>query len=326
MKIIPLKVENEYVEGAGIVLGAMGSHDSITLRVTFDDEWAKLYKYATFRNSKGYNPKVVILTKLNAVEDMENTFDVLVPGECMEFQGLMSVTFTGYGITEDGNEESESTNTTTAKMRVLPSDYMIADDGSVTPTLAQQLQTQIDIISSEQGTGVPLGGTEHQLLRKKSDASFDMEWFTPEEHVKHNGSKLYDNDGVTQIFPETKMENITDAEGSSLDGVITKHIRNGIAWKNVASGETIPEGATETLLMFLCVSNNASYGYESMIIPRYLISLGIFQNGFYKVVYSPTDTQYYSNFTFYITADGVFTYTASSENPYYTPTLLCHYR
>lgn len=146
MRTVSLTVQTEYVAGAGVVAGAEGT-SSTTVRVEFID-WSGLSKYATTRNAKGENPTVTVLTTDKLVPETEDTYEFEIPSNAMDEEGLMSITFTGYEV-ENGNETSTVTNTATAKLRVLPSDYMPADDGSVTPTIAQQLQAEIDEIKDD---------------------------------------------------------------------------------------------------------------------------------------------------------------------------------
>lgn len=146
VRIIPCQVTNEYVRGSGVVVGAAGSHDDVVLRLTFNDMWAGLSKYATFRDALGQNPTLILITDSAAVPNAENTYDVSVPAAGKSREGRMMLTLSGYTITE-GVEEDAATVTTTAYFRVLPSDYSILEDGSVNATLAQQLHGEIDAIN-----------------------------------------------------------------------------------------------------------------------------------------------------------------------------------
>ena len=60
-RIIECQVNDEYVVGAGVPIGASGSHDDVILRLKFNDTWAGLYIYATFRDALGGHPTVVLL-------------------------------------------------------------------------------------------------------------------------------------------------------------------------------------------------------------------------------------------------------------------------
>ena len=144
MKTINLTVSEEYVAGAGIIAGAMGSADSTTIHVTFED-WDGLSKYATTRNSRGESATVTALTTDKLVDGTTNEYEFTIPSSAMAYEGQMTVTFTGYEVV-NGNEVSTVTNTATAYLRVLPSDWASADDNSITPTLYEQLQAEIDDI------------------------------------------------------------------------------------------------------------------------------------------------------------------------------------
>ena len=148
MKTVQLKVDQEYVQGAGVVLGAKGSNLTTYIQVEFTEDWDALSKYVTTRDAKGLHPEVIVLTPLMLVPETERTYSFPVSGYAMGEEGLMSVTFTGYKV-EDGNETTAVINTATAKLRVLPSDYSLMEDGSITPTIAQQLQAEIEEIKED---------------------------------------------------------------------------------------------------------------------------------------------------------------------------------
>jgi hypothetical protein len=156
-RTIRLTVENEYVHGAGVPVGAAGSHDEVELEVTFvGDVWLGTSKYVTFRDALGQSPRLKMLLDsemVRSVAENDNgeiceTIVVSVPYASKLHAGNMSVTFTGYTVaTEtDGDVttayEDTCVHTTTAYFRVLPSDYVILEDGSFGNdlTLAQQCQ------------------------------------------------------------------------------------------------------------------------------------------------------------------------------------------
>ena len=175
-RIIECQVNDEYVVGSGVPIGAAGSHDDVILRLKFNDTWAGLYIYATFRDALGGHPTVVLLLPTMLVDGKARTYDVTIPAAAKLYNGKATVTLTGYLTkqeqTEDGIErtaEASVTNTATAYFPVLPSNYVVADDGSVDPTLAQQLQGEITLheknVSEElEGirAGVDAGIEEHK--------------------------------------------------------------------------------------------------------------------------------------------------------------------
>ena len=138
-RIIEIEVRDEYVLWAGVVIGAAGSHDDVILRIAFGRSWAALNIYATFRDALGENPTVILLTPTMRTGGEDMTYDVTIPPTAKRLDGRASLTLTGYIVTSDGVEEDRATNTTTAYFRVLPSDFALADDGSIDATLAQQM-------------------------------------------------------------------------------------------------------------------------------------------------------------------------------------------
>ena len=160
-RTIKLTVENEYVSGAGVPIGAAGSHDEVEMEVTFvGDVWLVTDKYVTFRDALGRNPNEIVL-KSEMVKSMDTneagenmqTYTFPVPGIAKTYAGESSVTFTGYTLEKGSGKENSCITTTTAYFRVLPSDYSILDDESMKkdPTLAQQVQSMYNAWTEEDG-------------------------------------------------------------------------------------------------------------------------------------------------------------------------------
>ena len=52
-RIIPIEINNEYVIGGGVVVGAAGSHDDVVLQITFSPMWAGLAKSIVWLDADG---------------------------------------------------------------------------------------------------------------------------------------------------------------------------------------------------------------------------------------------------------------------------------
>ena len=142
-RIIECQVSDEYVLGAGVVVGAAGSHDDVVLRLTFGEMWIGLNIYATFRDAFGENPTLVAILPSMLVAGEVMVYDVPIPAAAKRHQGQMMLTLTGYSIV-DGVQEDSAINTATAYFRVLQSNFALFDDESVDATIAQQMQNEIN--------------------------------------------------------------------------------------------------------------------------------------------------------------------------------------
>ncbi len=182
-RIIPCNVTQEYIQGSGVVVGAAGSHDDVILRLTFNDMWNDLSIYATFRDALGENPTVVVIVETMAVEGMPNTYDLPIPALPKGKEGRMMLTLSGYSIVNDSLEDT-ATVTTTAYFRVMPSDYILLDDGSIDATIAQQLLTAINYALSQRG---------HVIVDK------DGNEMTQRNKLKFAGESVVTDDGVHTI-------------------------------------------------------------------------------------------------------------------------------
>ena len=147
-RYIPVSVNDEYIEGSGVVIGAAGSHDDVFLRMTFGDMWEGLAKYVTFRDAAGENPTLVALEPHMVVPGTTDTYDVPTPAAAKAIEGRCSVTVSGYTVVNDTQEDT-ATLTVRSFFRVLPSDYALFEDGSIDATLAQQIQAEIEDIKDD---------------------------------------------------------------------------------------------------------------------------------------------------------------------------------
>lgn len=157
-KIIECQVNDEYVLGSGVVIGAAGSVGNVLLRLKFNEMWDGLGIMATFKDALCQSTAVVMLMPSMRDGKDDRTYLVPIPEEATKAVGRARLTLTGYSIysIEEGENGSSKmvyhqdsiANTSTAFFRVLESDAAISDDGSLTPsttpTLAQQLQDEIN--------------------------------------------------------------------------------------------------------------------------------------------------------------------------------------
>lgn len=196
-KIIPCRVREEYVEGAGVVAGAAGSGGDAVLQLEFGPRWEGLVKYVTFRDALKENPVTVILTtdmmervmvpkrtdcrgpsalamtgggedrtgegsvalcppmgqgqRADDIRPYEEIliYNVPIPAKAKAVAGQMGVVVQGYAVSEDGEKVEGAVMTANAYYKILPADYAPVEDGSVTPTLSQQLQGQIEAIKKD---------------------------------------------------------------------------------------------------------------------------------------------------------------------------------
>lgn len=163
-RIIEISVNDEYVVGSGVVVGAEGADESVILRVAFGDAWAGLNIYATFRDSKGESPTVELLMPSMLVLGEAMKYDVVVPAAATAHAGKMSVVFSGFAVSEVSSYEIETgteeniklvyrdavINTTNAYFRVLPSDFSALDVKDHTEaTVLEKVLSEINVFRGE---------------------------------------------------------------------------------------------------------------------------------------------------------------------------------
>ena len=155
MRTIPITVNNEYIKGAGAVVGAAGSHKDVSMHITFGDMWDGLTKSVVWRNAKHANSVVTLLTDTYLVSGTTNEYLVPVPAEPKEYAGKMTMTIKG--VTVSGLTETSATLTAYGEFVVLESlwDPDAEASGDVTPTKAAQLETAINSVTSRMNVAEP---------------------------------------------------------------------------------------------------------------------------------------------------------------------------
>ena len=145
-RIIPITVANEYVQGAGAVVGAAGSHDDVVLRMTFGDMWDGTTKKITWIDALGQNPVFTELTAGLLEPGSTEIYLVPIPAEPKAIPGKMTMTVKG--VTVEDEEETTATLTAAASFEVLASAWDDSAEASadIDATLADQLQEEIDEI------------------------------------------------------------------------------------------------------------------------------------------------------------------------------------
>ena len=163
-RIIEIIVNDEYVLGSGVVIGAAGSDNSVILRAKFNDTWLGLNVYATFRDSKGENPVAALLCP-TMVQDSDGetvTYDIEVPSSSTAIDGKLCVVFSGFVVTGTMTYNAEENkydqlvyrdaviNTTNAYFRVLPSDFSALDvEDQTEATVLEQVLGEINAFRDE---------------------------------------------------------------------------------------------------------------------------------------------------------------------------------
>lgn len=158
-RIIECQVNDEYILGSGVPIGAAGSFGDVKLRLSFNEMWDGLSIVATFKDALGQNEHVVMLFPSMLEDGETRTYLVPVPKAAKALAGRAKLTLSGYStytIDADGTKtvkKDSLTNTATAFFRVLESDSAIVDDDSVDATPEEQVQAEL-VAFGERMTGL----------------------------------------------------------------------------------------------------------------------------------------------------------------------------
>ena len=138
-RIISLSVEDMYIKYTGEAFGATGSHNAVTLRMTFGPAWEGTAKTAYFTDALG-NTSVALVLGLDTLVD--GAYEVDVPSEALKYAGEATVTIKGVLTSGD---TTKAITTAAGHFRVLDSELpnSAGNAGTITPSDKDQLQAEI---------------------------------------------------------------------------------------------------------------------------------------------------------------------------------------
>lgn len=139
-RIISLSVEDMYIKYTGEAFGATGSHNAVTLRMTFGPVWEGTAKTAYFTDALG-NTSVALVLGLDTLVD--GAYEVDVPSEALKYAGEATVTIKG--VLTSGDTTTKAITTAAGHFRVLDSELpdSAGNAGTITPSDKDQLQAEI---------------------------------------------------------------------------------------------------------------------------------------------------------------------------------------
>jgi hypothetical protein len=197
-KIVTLQIKDEFISGAGVTIGATGSHDDVLMEMDFRSSllWKGLAKRAIFSNALGEPCPPIILTTNLLEEGQSDVYLVPVAAEAKNVAGEVFLTVEGF--IGEGETEKIRVVTEEATFRVLPSKLYHNENPSLTPTEAEQLQAQVDQIKQDivDAAKAATALEETKEAQAKAEAARDL-------------SLQYAND--SEQFAEDAAERVNDA-------------------------------------------------------------------------------------------------------------------
>lgn len=145
-RTIPLKIQNEYIAGDKVLIGAAGSHNDVVLRMEFSPLWEGLTKTVQFRDALGEKNIETLLTADLLEKNSTTVYMVPVPNGAKKYAGEMTLAVKGAAVS--GDKETRATTAVHGVFTVGESkwDTSAETEQDVPPTQAEQLQRQIDAV------------------------------------------------------------------------------------------------------------------------------------------------------------------------------------
>lgn len=145
-RTIPLKIQNEYIAGDKVLIGAAGSHNDVVLRMEFSPLWEGLTKTVQFRDALGEKTIETLLTADLLEKNSTTVYLVPVPNGAKKYAGEMTLAVKGAAVS--GEKETRATTAVYGAFTVGESkwDGSAETEQDVNATQAEQLQRQIDAV------------------------------------------------------------------------------------------------------------------------------------------------------------------------------------
>lgn len=145
-RTISLKIQNEYIIGDKMLIGAAGSHNDVVLRMEFSPMWNGLTKTVQFCDALGENVVQTLLTANLLETGKTNVYLVAVPGDAKKYAGRMAVAIKGAATS--AQKETRATMAAYGTFKVAESNWNETEEVNqdVPASQAEQLQSQIDAI------------------------------------------------------------------------------------------------------------------------------------------------------------------------------------
>ena len=145
-RTIPLKIQNEYIAGDKVLIGAAGSHNDVVLRMEFSPLWEGLTKTVQFRDALGEKTIETLLTADLLEKNSTTVYMVPVPNGAKKYAGEMTLSVKGAAVS--GDKETRATTAVHGAFTVGESkwDTSAETEQDVNATQAEQLQSQIDAV------------------------------------------------------------------------------------------------------------------------------------------------------------------------------------
>lgn len=180
-RVIPVAVTAEYIGGDGVTLGAAGSHNSVLIEYDFRSagpQWDDISgRYVLWTNPQGNSTNRINLGVSEKVEGYEGVYQAAPPADAMCVPGWAEMVVVGFTL--DGDKEVTKIKTEPSRFRVLPGSSRSADNEWIAPTVADQLQAEIEAVNdslesrkvNKPTTPYSENGMKGQILETLGDGS-----------------------------------------------------------------------------------------------------------------------------------------------------------
>lgn len=210
MRKIYIEVEEEYIKGGGVVIGAALSHDDIELHIKFSDAWSGLTKRVIWQNAYGEN---TVYQNLAGTAAGEHT--VLIPFEPKEFAGKVFFGIKGFTTAEREKEgggtetyEDKAIMSVKTEFIVLPSvsDEDAEAEQAPSASIADQLQADVAALQDD------MEETQGDISDLEEDKVDKADGFGLVKHTTSNGvltTQQKDGDSI-EVYTKDKADELLE--------------------------------------------------------------------------------------------------------------------
>lgn len=222
MNTIDIKINGQFITKSSKNAGAAGSGNTVSLKISFSDDWAGFAKRIVWKNANGENETKLLLCP--EVSQSLSAYETPIPPEALTVSGWCSFTVEGYHPENDGKVIKSVTDR--LYVDYSETDY---DKGAVTAGEAMQLQAEFEALMPKVTEKI---NEKAALQQKKIEDSLLWE--------KYSAQSLY-NEGNKVVYNGKSYVCLSTCSGVSPE--------NNAYWLMIADrgekgtrGDTGPQG------------------------------------------------------------------------------------
>ena len=143
-KVVEIRVVDENIYGAGVSIGAVGSHGDTVIEAQFSETWKGKGKIVAWTNAVGEQTVITTIRPELLVEGTDNTYRFEVPSEVTTYAGVVSISIKGTVVDSESGIELTAITTEEAFFRVRNSVGGVLESDDISASNAERILSELE--------------------------------------------------------------------------------------------------------------------------------------------------------------------------------------